>query len=134
MMKRLEEFLERIKIRSKTYIGYPAGTDYDFKELYPLLDYSLNNVGDPYNQSNDMCSKEFEREVIDFYAEYFNAPKNNHWGYVTNGGSEGNLYALYLARELYPNGMVYYSEATHYSIQKNIHLLNMDRSRGSRSL
>lgn len=32
---------------------------------------------------------------------------------------------MYLARELYPNGMVYYSEATHYSVQKNISLLNM---------
>jgi hypothetical protein len=125
-MKRLEEFLEKIKSRANHYIGYPAGTDYDYKELYPLLDYSLNNVGDPYGKSNDMNSKEFEREVIEFYADYFNAPKNNYWGYVTNGGSEGNLYALYLARELYPNGMVYYSETTHYSIQKNIHLLNMD--------
>jgi histidine decarboxylase len=47
MMKRLEEFLEKIKVRSQTYIGYPAGIDYDYKELYPLLDYSLNNVGDP---------------------------------------------------------------------------------------
>lgn len=125
-MKRLEDFLEKVKGRSKTYIGYPAGTDFDYKELYPLLDYSLNNVGDPYTQSNDMTSKEFETEVVSFFAEYFNAPKNNYWGYVTNGGSEGNLYALYLARELYPNGMVYYSETTHYSIQKNIHLLNMD--------
>jgi histidine decarboxylase len=126
MKQELEAFLEKIKVRSNYYIGYPAATDYDFKELYPLLDYSLNNVGDPYGQSNDMNSKEFEREVIEFYADYFNAPKNNYWGYVTNGGSEGNLYALYLARELYPNGMVYYSEATHYSIQKNIHLLNME--------
>ena len=125
-MKRLEEFLEKIKARSNNYIGYPAGRDYDYTELYPLLDYSLNNVGDPFNQSNDMSSKEFEREVIEFYADYFNAPKNNYWGYVTSGGSEGNLYALYLARELYPNGIVYYSEATHYSIQKNIHLLNMN--------
>lgn len=125
-MKRLEDFLEKVKGRSKTYIGYPAGTDFDYKELYPLMDYSLNNVGDPYTQSNDMTSKEFETEVVSFFAEYFNAPKNNYWGYVTNGGSEGNLYALYLARELYPNGMVYYSESTHYSIQKNIHLLNMD--------
>jgi len=60
-----------------------------------------------------------------FMQIFFNAPANNHWGYVTNGGSEGNLYALYLARELYPNGIVYYSEATHYSVQKNLHLLNM---------
>jgi hypothetical protein len=73
-----------------------------------------------------MHCKAFEREVVSFYADIFNAPANNHWGYVTNGGSEGNLYGLYLARELYPNGIVYYSEATHYSVQKNLHLLNMN--------
>jgi histidine decarboxylase len=119
-------FLNKIKRRSKTYIGYPAAVDYDYKEIYPFLDYALNNVGDPYVTSNDMQTKMFEQEVVRFFAELFHAPANNHWGYVTNGGSEGNLYALYLARELFPQGMVYYSEATHYSVQKNLHLLGMD--------
>ncbi|ANE53203.1 histidine decarboxylase [Flavisolibacter tropicus] len=125
--EQLQLFLNRIKQRSQNFIGYPASVDYDYKELFPFLDYSLNNVGDPFVESNcDMDSKKFEREVLNFFADQFHAPKNNWWGYVTNGGSEGNLYALYLARELYPNGMVYYSESTHYSVQKNIHLLNMD--------
>jgi histidine decarboxylase len=122
----LKVFLTKIKQRSATYIGYPAAVDFDYKEIYPFLDYALNNVGDPYVASNDMQTKHFEQEVVKFFAELFKAPPNNHWGYVTNGGSEGNLYALYLARELFPNGMVYYSEATHYSVQKNLHLLGMD--------
>jgi histidine decarboxylase len=121
----LVKFLDKIKSRAAHYIGYPAGVDYDYRELYAFLDYNLNNVGDPFMESYDMHSKHFEREVIQFFAELFHAPKDNWWGYVTNGGSEGNLYALYLARELYANGMVYYSEATHYSVQKNIHLLGM---------
>lgn len=124
-MESLEQFRQKISERSKTYIGYPVATDYDYTELYPLLQYSINNIGDPFMESNDMHCKSFEREVVSFYADFFHAPANNHWGYVTNGGSEGNLYALYLARELYPNGIVYYSEATHYSVQKNLHLLNM---------
>jgi histidine decarboxylase len=53
------------------------------------------------------------------------APEHNWWGYVTNGGTEGNLYGLYLARELYPKGMVYYSQDSHYSVSKNLHFLNM---------
>ncbi|MGE5521464.1 MAG: aminotransferase class I/II-fold pyridoxal phosphate-dependent enzyme, partial [Candidatus Dadabacteria bacterium] len=119
-------FLNTIQLRSKTFIGYPTAIDFDYSELYPLLQFSLNNIGDPYVASFDMHTKAFEQEVIQFFAELFNAPQNNHWGYVTAGGSEGNLYALYLARELFPHGMVYYSEATHYSVQKNVHLLNMD--------
>jgi histidine decarboxylase len=124
--EQLQSFLAKIEQRSKTYIGYPAAVDFDYTEIYPFLNYALNNVGDPYVASNDMQTKWFEQEVIKFFAELFQAPQNNHWGYVTNGGSEGNLYALYLARELFPNGMVYYSEATHYSVQKNLHLLGMD--------
>ena len=125
MLDRLQTYFGKIEVRSKTYIGYPAAADYDYSCLYPFFKYPVNNVGDPMVESNDMQSKSFEREVVSFFAELFNAPPDNSWGYVTNGGSEGNLYALYIARELYPNGMVYYSEATHYSAQKNIHLLNM---------
>jgi histidine decarboxylase len=125
--EQLQVYLNTIKQRANNFIGYPASVDYDYTELYPFLDYTLNNVGDPFVESNcEMNSKKFEREVLQFFADQFKAPKDNWWGYVTNGGSEGNLYALYLARELYPQGMVYYSEATHYSVQKNIHLLNMD--------
>jgi len=38
---------------------------------------------------------------------------------------EGNLYGLYLARELLADGMVYYSEQTHYSVSKNLRVLKM---------
>jgi histidine decarboxylase len=123
----LQVYLNTVKQKAQNFIGYPAAVDYNYSELYPLLSYTLNNVGDPFVESNcGMHSKQFERDVLEFFAGQFKAPKDNWWGYVTNGGSEGNLYALYVARELYPQGMVYYSEATHYSVQKNIHLLNMD--------
>jgi len=58
-------------------------------------------------------------------AALLRAPENNWWGYVTNGGTEGNLYGLYLAREIYPNAIVYYSQDCHYSVPKNLHFLNM---------
>ena len=45
-------------------------------------------------------------------------------GYVTSGGTEGNMYGLYLARELFPNAMFYFSEETHYSVLKNVRVLN----------
>src|SRR5690606_16787384 len=70
-------------------------------------------------------SSALEREVVEYFARLMRAPGDDWWGYVTNGGSEGNLYGLYLARELHPNGIVYFSEETHYSVSKNLHLLNM---------
>ena len=86
----------------------------------------MNNVGDPFVEStNKANSSQFEREVLAFWAKLLRAPADNWWGYVTNGGTEGNLYGLYLARELYPKGVVYYSQDTHYSVSKNLHFLNM---------
>lgn len=122
---RLNAYMKKAEERADYFIGYPIAQDFDYSELYPLLKLPLNNVGDPQVESTyDLNSRSLEQEVLNFFADLFHAPANNWWGYVTNGGSEGNLYGLYVARELYPNGVVYYSEATHYSVQKNIQLLN----------
>ena len=41
-----------------------------------------------------------------------------HGGTSPTGGTEGNMYGLYLGRELFPDGIVYFSEDTHYSVLK----------------
>jgi len=122
----LAELLEKVKINTAYFMGYPVSKDFDYEALMPFLQYPMNNLGDPFVPSTyAVGSRDMEKEVVQFFAELFRAPADDWWGYVTNGGSEGNLYGLYLARELHPKGMVYYSEATHYSVQKNLHLLNM---------
>jgi len=124
--KRLEEKLRQIDQDTSMSLGYPCNFNYNYQELFPFLDYSLNNIGDPYvSPSYKINSLEFEREVLQFFAGLTRAPKDNWWGYVTNGSTEGNLYGLYLARELYPEGIVYFSQHTHYSVSKNLHFLNM---------
>ncbi len=123
---RLGEFLESVKYHSDHVMGYPCARDFNYDALKPFLDIPLNNVGDPFAEStNKDNSRQFEREVLAFWADLLRAPKDEWWGYVTNGGTEGNLYGLYLARELYPKGIVYYSQDTHYSVSKNLHFLNM---------
>lgn len=124
--QRLDTYKKVAEERRKHFLGYPIAQDFDYSELYSLLSLPLNNIGDPMVESTyDLNSRSIEREVLEFFADLFHAPHQNWWGYVTNGGSEGNLYGLYVARELYPNGIVYYSESTHYSVQKNIQLLNI---------
>ncbi|WP_106522036.1 histidine decarboxylase [Taibaiella chishuiensis] len=122
----LETLGKQLRERTANFLGYPVSKDFDYSELLPFLQYPLNNLGDPFVDSTyAVDTRDAEKEVVQFFAELFRAPADNWWGYVTNGGSEGNLYGLYLARELYPNAMVYYSEATHYSVHKNLHLLHM---------
>ena len=124
--QKLDALKVRVEQNTQNFLGYPVSKDFDYSALAHFLKFPLNNLGDPFEACTyAVHTREMEREVVQYFAELFRADPLNWWGYVTNGGSEGNLYGLYLARELFPHGMVYYSEATHYSIQKNLHLLNM---------
>ena len=118
------EFLAEMERQTASFVGYPCSQDFDYSEVAPLLRFSLNNVGDPFGESiyreNTFA---FEREVIAFFQTHLRAPVGETWGYTTAGGTEGNLYGLYLARELYPDGVVYYSEHTHYSAAKIVRVL-----------
>lgn len=123
---RLSNLLDNVKNARDSFLGYPVSKDFDYSPLYGFLQYPINNLGDPFEDSTyKVHTHEIEREVVDFFAKLFRANPKDYWGYVTNGGSESNLYGLYIAREMYPKAMVYYSESTHYSVKKNIHLLNI---------
>jgi histidine decarboxylase len=122
----LEKLYEKIQSKTATVLGYPVAMDFDYSELYRFLKYPINNIGDPFIESTyGISTRAMETEVLDFFAKILRATPGEWWGYITNGGSEGNMYGLYLARELFPKAMVYYSESTHYSVQKNLHLLDM---------
>lgn len=124
--ERLDALYREMQAANEVSLGYPAAKDFDYAPLERFLSMPVNNIGDPFAEGTYRVStREFEREVVQFFADLFRAPKDDWWGYVTNGGTEGNLYGLYLARELLPNGMVYYSEQTHYSVAKNLHFLGM---------
>ena len=125
--KRLSNLLADLHNQRQTFVGYPCNSDFDYSELFDFLSLPLNNVGDPFSPGTyHTNTRAFEHEVMDWFANLNNAPMDNYWGYVTNGGTEGNMYGLYLARELYPKGVVYYSQDTHYSVSKNIRMLGME--------
>jgi histidine decarboxylase len=122
----LDRFLERLEQFASREVGFPVAFDFDYGALTPFLAYSLNNAGDPFMPMTYLLnSHEFEQEVVAFFARMARAPDGEWWGYVTNGSTEGNLYGLYLARELLPDGIVYFSQDSHYSVAKNLHFLNM---------
>ena len=122
--ERLDALRVGLEALAGTLVGYPCSQDFEYSEIAPFLAFSLNNVGDPFAESlyreNTFA---FEREVVAFFQRHLRAPARETWGYVTSGGTEGNLYGLYLARELYPDGVVYFSEHTHYSAAKIVRVL-----------
>ena len=124
--EQLDELYEYIEHQCRTFVGYPCSGWMDYMPLSRFLKFPLNNVGDPFVPSTyRLNTKAFEQEVLTWFAELTHADRANFWGYVTNGGSEGNLYGLYLAREMIPDGLVYYSEETHYSVSKILRMLKM---------
>ena len=123
---RLDALYERLSTEREGFIGYPCTARFDYSPLYRFLEFSMNNVGDPFVESNyHLNTHDFEREVLAQFMDFTAAPMNQSWGYVTNGGTEGNMYGLFLARETLPEGIVYYSEDTHYSVNKILRCLHV---------
>ncbi len=123
--KRLDAFLQKLQVDADHFLGYPCTREFDYSSLYPFLSMPLNNIGDPFIESRyHLNTHEYEREVIAFFTELLHAKEKETWGYVTNGGTEGNMYGIYLAREIYPDALLYYSEATHYSVPKILRMLH----------
>lgn len=120
-----EKLYERLKSDSAHTIGYPSTKIIDFSALYPFMELFINNIGDPYIANTfRINTHEVERDVIAWFRKILRAQLQDIWGYVTNGGTEGNMYGVYLAREMLPNGIVYYSEDTHYSVSKILRMVN----------
>ena len=121
--QRLDALYERLRASSARNVGYPCNQAFDYSELFRFLEFSINNVGDPFHSTNyRLNTMEFEREVLADFARFTRAPADEWWGYVTSGGTEGNMYGLYVARELFPEGICYFSEDTHYSVAKVLRL------------
>ncbi|MGW0337086.1 pyridoxal-dependent decarboxylase [Streptomyces sp. NPDC003011] len=107
-------------------LGFPGSLDWDFSALGPLLSVFVNNVGDPDSaDASAIHAKEHELAIVEFFAETARIDPAEVYGYVTAGGSEGNLRGLLLARDRLPHALVYASEAAHHSVRKAVSLLGM---------
>ena len=102
---------------NKISSGYPYNLNFEYNNLSRFMKYSINNLGDPFQESNyGVHSRKFELEILEFFSKLWKI--NDYWGYVTNSGTEGNLQSILVARENFPDGILYASEESHYSIFK----------------
>lgn len=123
----LRDFEDRLKELAVNSLGYPVNQQLQFTDLAFLHDYCINNLGDPFIQSNlRVHSREFEIGVLDWFADLWGIGLNEYWGYVTSGGSEGNYHGILVGRENHPDGLLYTSTASHYSLGKAARMYKMD--------
>ena len=95
--KILSEYRQNLMQKTQHHMGYPYNLSYNCKELQDLVEYSINNLGDPFIESNyGVHSRIFEISVLDWFANLWEINKEDYWGYITCCGTEGNLHGIYL--------------------------------------
>jgi len=150
LIARIDEALDaNVNFQTSKYLGYPVSrldenvfnTNGAFLNVSPLLKSFVanpNNIGCHTLGKSEGAfrgSQELEREIIKVLAvDIFNAEENEYDGYIATGGTEANIQALWIYRNLFKkdfnaslNEMVILSSVdTHYSVHKGSNLLSVD--------
>ncbi|CAL9098893.1 unnamed protein product [Musa textilis] len=123
----LAKYRKSLVERTKHHLGcYPYNLDLDYGALSQLQHFSINNLGDPFIESNyGVHSRQFEVGVLDWFARLWELEKHEYWGYITNCGTEGNLHGILVGRESFPDGILYASRESHYSVFKAARMYRM---------
>ncbi|MFY1597344.1 histidine decarboxylase [Micromonospora sp. WMMD737] len=122
----LDRLVHEADATATTSIGFPGAVDLDHSDVITRLGIRLwNNIGDPADPGGVAHTRVLERAVVTWVADTLSMPAHDRWGYVTTGGTEGNLSALHAAYRRHPSARVYYSTAAHYSIPKIVRMLGV---------
>ncbi|MEW2477486.1 histidine decarboxylase [Micromonospora gifhornensis] len=121
----LQRLVDQADRGAHTSIGFPGAVDLDHSAVLARLGRRLwNNIGDPATDPGGVAhTKALERAVVAWVADTLAMPADDRWGYVTSGGTEGNLAALHAAHRRHPRAVVYHSTAAHYSIGKIVGII-----------
>jgi histidine decarboxylase len=126
----LQNYKQQLDTRTKLHLGYPYNLDFDFSDLHQLQNYSINNLGDPWVESNyGVHSRQFEVGVLEWFGRFWDLDVEAMWGYVTNCGTEGNLHGILVGRECLPDAILYASKESHYSVLKAARMYRMEAVR-----
>jgi len=114
-LARLEEKLRKY---SERCMGFPVNIAAS-KDVYGVLKrffkYILGKADAEY----------FRKEALGFFTKLYGVRDEDVESGVTAGGTWGNYIGLLAGRERFPDGILYYSEDSHYSVDKAARLLNM---------
>lgn len=141
--------VENVNFSRDVSLGYPAShldgkvfnDDAPFLKDAPILQTYVanpNNIGcHTYGTSEKAFNgtHDIEREVLNVIAvDIFKAKPNSIDGYISSGGTEANIQAIWMFRNYFMNNFdaigneiaIIASEDTHYSIPKAANLLQLD--------
>ena len=125
-ISRVDGYYVRNLQRRRYMFGYPANMeDYSYTTSYlrhlESKMFLMNNCGDPYQKGNyGMDSKSTEKKIVSLVAENFGIADGEYWGYITSGGTESNFWGIREGYNRLPEGKLYFSDDTHYSVEKYV--------------
>jgi histidine decarboxylase len=118
---------QRIRAAHSTHLGYPYNLSVSPEVPDTLQQYLINNLGDPYAGSHygsDVCEQ--EREAMAWLMRLWGClDLNQFWGSIGASGTEGNLWGIYLGREMLPDAVLLHSADAHYSLPKAARILRV---------
>ncbi len=148
--KRIKEAIyKNVDFDSDISLGYPASkldekvfnTDVSFLKDSPLLQAFVknpNHIGCHTFGKSELAfegTQQLEREVLQILAvDIFNCKEEKYDGYIATGGTEANIEALWIYRNLFKKEyqakqeeiVIICSEDSHYSMPKGANILNLD--------
>jgi histidine decarboxylase len=118
----------RIRRANATHMGYPYNLQPQPRLPPTLASFLINNLGDP-NAGSGFAAEvfELERQVIVWLSKVWGGSDSDlHAGSVGAGGTESNIWAIYLGREAQPDAVLLHSADAHYSVPKAGRLLRVE--------
>jgi histidine decarboxylase len=122
---RCDAYYNNNRRKREYHFGYPANMlersfVYRVMAQYECSGFLSNNCGDTYEpRKYGMDSKDIEKSILELFAKKFAIENLQYWGYITSGGSESNNWGIDNAFRTNPDGILYFSQASHYSIPKH---------------
>jgi histidine decarboxylase len=123
----LGDIEDRMKTAHASHLGYPYNLVGRSPVPTQFSGYLINNLGDPYagsHYASEVC--DLEREAVQWLMDLWGCDDyDDYWGTIGASGTEGNLWAIYLAREAFPDAVLLYGREAHYSIPKAARILRV---------
>lgn len=123
----LGDIEDRVRTAHSNHLGYPYNLVGRSPVPAQFAGYLINNLGDPYagsHYASEVC--DLEREAVQWLMDLWGCDRStDYWGTIGASGTEGNLWAIYLAREAFPDAVLLYGREAHYSIPKAARILRV---------
>ncbi len=124
----MEELFEKLRERRKEDWDYESGRIFSSMCSVPLSE--AWRAYEFYKDTNALDTDIFpsvdvlQEETVEMLGDLFSHPGAG--GFVSSGGTEGNILAFWLARKLYGGNKVIAPESVHYSVEKACDLQQLD--------